>query len=63
MKQSNFIYGLPYKLFTLDDRGLRNHFHSSNTKNYLYEDTLVKAVLDKFSSEFNFVLSLEGYPV
>src|SRR5688572_4605465 len=35
---------------------LRKHFHSPNTKNYLYEDTFVKAVLGNFSSEFNFII-------
>lgn len=48
------VYHTSYSDSTMEV--LRKHFNSPNTKNYLYEDTLVKAVLGNFSSEFNFII-------
>ena len=48
------VYHTSYSDSTLQI--LRKHFNSPNTKNYLYEDTVVKAVLGNFSSEFNFII-------
>jgi hypothetical protein len=48
------VYHTSYSDSTMEV--LRKHFYSPNTKNYLYEDTSVKAVLGNFSSEFNSLL-------
>src|SRR5919108_1713106 len=53
------VYHTSYSESTL--QVLRKHFNSLNTKNYLYEDTIVKAVLGNFSSKFNFIIGGTSY--
>jgi uncharacterized phage-like protein YoqJ len=62
-KKNNFIAFTVYHTSYSDSimKVLKKHFNDPNTKNYLYEDTRVKAVLDDFSSEFNFIIGGTSY--
>ena len=53
------VYHTSYSDSTMEV--LRKHFNNPNTKNYLYEDTPVKAVLGNFSSEFNSIIGGTSY--
>jgi hypothetical protein len=53
------VYHTSYSDSTIEV--LKKHINNPNTKNYLYDDTPVKAVLGNFSSEFNFIIGGTSY--